>query len=92
MVGELHVNLIKKSAELKLLLKINYNLDDMEIIIVYSRSREEEKKKQITFIYSNTNYRKKMKLVPIIMYYCPLQFDALNVFLKLSLHGGLCLN
>ena len=44
MVGELHVNLIKKSAELKLLLKINYNLDDMEIIIVYSRSREEEKK------------------------------------------------
>ena len=41
-------------------------------------------------IYFNPNYRKEMKLVPIIMYYCLLQFDALKFFLGVRLHvvGG----
>ena len=44
-------------------------------------------KKKI-FINSNTNYSTEMKLVPIIMDYCILQFDALKFFLGVSLHGG----
>ena len=37
--------------------------------------------------YFNTNYCAEMKLVPIIMYYCLLQFDALKCFLGVHLHG-----
>ena len=29
-----------------------------------------------------------MKLLPVIMDYCLLQFDALNFFLEVHLHGG----
>ena len=50
---------------------------------MYSRS----KKKKIP-IYFNTNYRTEMKLVPIIMDYCLLQFDALKFFLGVRQHGG----
>ena len=35
-------------------------------------------KKKKTFIYFNTNYCTEMKLIPIIMNYSLLQFDALN--------------
>ena len=34
------------------------------------------------------NYRTEMKLVPIIIDYCLLQFDALKFFLGVRLHGG----
>ena len=37
---------------------------------------------------SNTNYRRKMEPVPIIMDYCLLQFDSLKFFLGFRLHGG----
>ena len=39
-------------------------------------------------IYFNTNYRTEMKLVPIIMDYYLLQFDALKFFLEVRLMGG----
>ena len=55
---------------------------------MYDRS----KKKRITLIYFNTNYRAEMKLVPIIMDYCLLQFDALKFFLEVLLHGGFLSN
>ena len=51
---------------------------------MYSRSI----KKRNTPIYFNTNYRRKMKLVLIIMDYCLLEFDALKFFLRVRLHGG----
>ena len=47
---------------------------------MYSRSKN-------TPIYFNTNYRTEMKLVPVIMDYCLLQFDALKYFLVVRLHG-----
>ena len=50
---------------------------------MYSRS----KKKRNTLIYFNANYRREMKLVPIIMDNCLLQFDALKFFLGFRLHG-----
>ena len=46
------------------------------------------KKKRNTPIYFNTNYRREMKLVPIIMNYCLLKFNALIFFLSVRLHGG----
>ena len=49
-----------------------------ELNRMYSRSK---KKKELNIpIYSNTIYRTEMKLVPIIMDYCLLQFDALKFF------------
>ena len=50
---------------------------------MYSRS----KKKRNTPIYFNTSYRTEMKLVPIIMDYCLLQFDDLKFLLGVRLHG-----
>ena len=50
----------------------------------YSRS----KNKRNTPIYFTTNERTEMKLVPISMDYCLLQFDALKFFLEVHLHGG----
>ena len=44
-------------------------------------------KKKIT-CYFNTNYHTERTLVPIIMVYCLLQFDALKFFLGVHLHGG----
>ena len=44
-------------------------------------------KKKITLIYFNTNYPTEMKLVPIIVDYCLLQFDALKFVLGARLHG-----
>ena len=39
-------------------------------------------------IYFNTNYYSEIKLVPIILDYCLLQFDTLKFFLGVRLHGG----
>ena len=40
-------------------------------------------------MYFNTSYRnREMKREPIILDYCLLQFDALNFFLGVRLHGG----
>ena len=46
-----------------------------------------KKKTRNTPIYFNTNHRTEMKLIPIIMDYCLLQFDALKFFLRVHLHG-----
>ena len=46
------------------------------------------KKKGNTFISFDTNYHVEMKLVPIIMDYCLLQFVVLKFLLVLCLHGG----
>ena len=46
------------------------------------------KKKRNTPIYFTKNYRTEMKLEPIIIDYCLLQFDALKFFLGIRLHGG----
>ena len=42
------------------------------------QKRKEKKRKRNTPIYINANYRTEMKLVPIIMDYCLLQFDDLK--------------
>ena len=52
---------------------------------MYSRSN----KKQNILINFNRNYHREMKDVPINMYYCLLQFDALNSFRDPSLWGSL---
>ena len=39
-------------------------------------------------INSNTKYHRGMKLIPINMDYCLLQFDAVQLFLGVRLHGG----
>ena len=39
-----------------------------------------ERKKQFTAVTFNANYRRDMKLVPVNMDYCLLQFDALKFF------------
>ena len=44
-------------------------------------------KKRSTPIHFNTNYRTEIKLVPIVMDYCLLQFHALKFFLMGRLHG-----
>ena len=51
---------------------------------MYCRSQKEK----INPTYFNTNYRREMKLVPIIMNNCLLKFDALKFFLCVHLHGG----
>ena len=40
-------------------------------------------------MYFNRNYRREMKLIPIIMDYCLLQLDALKFFIGVRLHGGI---
>ena len=49
--------------------------------------KKTKKKKKKKPIYFNTNYRKEMKQIPIIMDYCPLQFNVLKFFLRVSVHG-----
>ena len=46
-----------------------------------------KKKKRNNNTYFNTNYRTEMKLMPIIMDYCLLQFDILQFLLEVRLHG-----
>ena len=45
------------------------------------------KKKQSTPIIFKTNYRREIKLIPIIMDYCLFQFDALKFFLGVVYMG-----
>ena len=49
--------------------------------------KKEKKKKKTKHPYFNTNYCIEMELVPNIMDYCLLQFDALKFFLGVHLHG-----
>ena len=60
----------------------------ISIACTVGQKKKEKKKKRNTSIYFNTNYRTEMKLVPIIMDYCLLQFDTLKFFLGVRLHGG----
>ena len=53
-----------------------------------TKQQQQQKKNETPPIYLNTNYRIEIKLVLIVMDYCPLQFDALKCFLGLRLHGG----
>ena len=50
---------------------------------MYTRLKE----KRNTPIYFNTNFHTETKLVPIIIDYCLLNFDALKFFLGVRLHG-----
>ena len=59
------------------------NPKDFGFTFMYSRSKE----KRNTPIYFNTNYLIEMKMVPIIMDYCLLQFDALKLFLGFSVRN-----
>ena len=52
---------------------------------MYSRSK---KKKRNNPINSSTNYRREMKLEPLNMDYCLLQFDAIKLFLRVRLQRG----
>ena len=51
------------------------------IKLVFKFRETEEKKNRNTPTYFNANYLTEMKLVPIIMDYCLLQFNALKFFL-----------
>ena len=59
----------------------------MSRILLLSGCTADKKKTRKTLIYFNTNYLTEMKLVPIIMDYCLLQFDALKFFLGVRLHA-----
>ena len=48
---------------------------------------QHDKKTKHPYFSFNINYRTEMKMVPIIMDYCLLQFDALKFFLGMRLHG-----
>ena len=50
-------------------------------------SGQKKKKRTPLFIF-NTNYRREMKLIPVIVDQCLLQFDALKSFLWVRLHRG----
>ena len=58
-------------------------LHKIATINIYSRSKKNIKNP----IYFSTNYRTEIKLVPIIMDYCLLQFDVLKFVLGVRLHG-----
>ena len=59
------------------------------LLIIHTKKGTVSKKvKRKTPIYFNTKYRTELKLVPIIMDYCLLQFDALKFFLRVCLHAG----
>ena len=58
---------------------------------MYSKVKNEKKRKkekETPLFISIQSYRTEMKLVPIIMDHCLLQFDALKFFLGMRLHGG----
>ena len=43
-----------------------------------TNKQQQQQQKHETPIYFNSNYSTEVKLVPIILDYCLLQFDALN--------------
>ena len=55
------------------------------------QKKEKENKLNIP-IKTNANYRRKIKLIPINMDYCSLQFDVLKFFLGILLHKRSLLN
>ena len=71
---------------MKLLFEVgeNFHANRISILCIrfYKHSREKinKKEKPNIPIYFNPNYRREMKLVPIIMDYCLFQFDALKFF------------
>ena len=52
------------------------------------KKEKNKKRKRNTPIYFKKNYRTGMKLLPLLIDYCLLQFDALRFFLGVRLHGG----
>ena len=58
------------------------------LVHVQSVKKKEKEKKRKTLIHFNTNESSEMKLIPINVDYCLLQFEALNFFLEVRLHGG----
>ena len=52
-----------------------------------NKNKNRKKKKRNNSINSVRNYRREMKLIPIDVDYCLLQFDALKIFLGVHLHG-----
>ena len=74
------IDMRRESILNKKKIHINYRFD-----FFLCTGGQKKKKKPIYFI---NNYHTEMKLVPIIMDYCPLQFGALKFFLGIHLHGG----
>ena len=67
----------------------SFNFPFFYFLTVHIQCTVGEKNKRNTPIYFITNYRTEMKLVPIIMDYCLLQFVGLHFFLGgLSAWGG----
>ena len=60
---------------------------DTSLLKIRTVSLKKKTKKKAS-IYFNTNYCTEVKLVPIIMDECLLQFDALKFFLEVRPHGG----
>ena len=69
---------------------ISVRIIDMCILYVHSISTVGEKIRT-TLYYFNINYRSEIKLEPIIVHYCLLQFDALKFFLIVRQHVGIYL-
>ena len=68
------------------------NTSDIKFLIILPNRRVcsvGQEKNPSTSIYFYTNYRAEMKLLPIIIYYCLLQFDALKFFLGSVYVAGL---
>ena len=56
-------------------------------IVTCDETNSRSIKKRSPPIYFNANYRTEIKLIPINMDYCLLQFVALNFFSGMRLHG-----
>ena len=61
---------------------------NIHICTVGQKKIKNKNKNPEIFINFNTNSRREIKLVPINMDYCLLQFDAIKYFLGVHLHGG----
>ena len=62
-------------------------ISKISIMKYVQQFKKKKKKNRNTPIYFNTSHRTEMKLVPVITDYVLLQFDALNFFLGVRLHG-----
>ena len=71
---------------------VNHSNTEIQVMIFFMfplhTSTINQKNNTKTFTNFNTNYCRDMKLVPINMDYCLLQFDALIFFLGVRLHRG----
>ena len=66
----------------------NYDIQLSENNATKNGSCTVGKEKKNTPIYFDINYLTEMTLIPVIIYYCLLQFDTLKFFLGVCLHGG----